>query len=112
MPYALKASENDSRAQLGRFASAASNDSIDSMATLTIRKLDEKTKTRLRVRAAHHGRSMEQEAREILRSALTESSPVKGNLADAVRRRFAAFGGLEFELPRRDAIRQAPGFGE
>jgi len=55
---------------------------------------------------------MEQEAREILRSALTESSPVKGNLADTVRRRFAVFGGLEFELPRRDAIRQAPGFGE
>src|SRR5437588_516856 len=31
------------------------------MATLTIRQLDEKTKTRLRVRAAHHGRSMEEE---------------------------------------------------
>jgi plasmid stability protein len=44
------------------------------MATLTIRQLDEKTKTRLRVRAAHHGRSMEEEAREILRSALTGCS--------------------------------------
>ena len=59
----------------------ASNDSIASMATLTIRQLDEKTKTRLRVRAAHHGRSMEEEAREILRSALTASPPAKGNLA-------------------------------
>src|SRR5258707_8521872 len=98
--------------QLGRFASAASNDSIDSMATLTIRQLDEKTKTRLRVRAAHHGRSMEEEAREILRSALTASSPVKGNLAETIHRRFAAFGGLEFELPRRDAMRQAPEFAE
>ena len=82
------------------------------MATLTIRQLDEKTKTRLRVRAAHHGRSMEEEAREILRSALTTSSPAKGNLAVAIHRRFAAFGGLELDLPRRDAIRQAPGFGE
>jgi len=82
------------------------------MATLTIRQLDEKTKSRLRVRAAHHGRSMEQEAREILRSALTASSPVKENLAETIQRRFAAFGGLEFELPRRDAIRRAPGFGE
>jgi plasmid stability protein len=90
----------------------ASNDSIDSMATLTIRQLDEKIKTRLRVRAAHHGRSMEEEAREILRSALTASSPVKGNLAEAIHRRFLAFGGLEFEVPQRDAIRQAPGFGE
>ena len=49
-------------------------DGIDSMATLTIRRLDEKTKTRLRVRAAHHGRSMEEEAREILHSALTTAS--------------------------------------
>jgi plasmid stability protein len=55
---------------------------------------------------------MEEEAREILRSALTGSSPVKGNLAETIQRRFAAFGGLEFELPRRDAMRQAPGFDE
>lgn len=82
------------------------------MATLTIRQLDEKTKTRLRVRAAHHGRSMEEEAREILRSALTASSPVKGNLADAIRRRFAELGGIKLQLPRRDSIRQPPGFHE
>ena len=94
------------------FAFVASSDSIDSMATITIRQLDEKTKTRLRVRAAHHGRSMEEEAREILRSALTTSSPVKGNLAETIHRRFAAFGGLELELPRRDAMRQVPEFGE
>ena len=92
--------------------SCDSNDSIDSMATLTIRQLDEKTKTRLRVRAAHHGRSMEEEAREILRSALTVSSPGTGNLAEAIRRRFAVFGGLEFELPQRDAMRHAPNFPE
>src|ERR1700674_36455 len=79
--------------------------SIDRMATITIRQLDEKTKTRLRVRAAHHGRSMEEEAREILRSALTSASPAKGNLAETIRRRFAALGGLELELPRRDPMR-------
>ena len=55
---------------------------------------------------------MEEEAREILRSALTTSAPVKGDLAAAIRRRFAAFGGIEFELPRRDAMRQVPEFGE
>ena len=81
------------------------------MATLTIRQLDEKTKTKLRVRAAHHGRSMEEEAREILRSALS-SSPPRGNLAEAIHRRFARFGGIELELPRRDAIRQPPEFAE
>jgi antitoxin FitA len=82
------------------------------MATLTIRQIDERTKNRLRVRAAHHGRSMEAEAREILCSALTASSPVKGNLAEAIHRRFAALGGLELKLPRRDAMRQAPRFAE
>jgi plasmid stability protein len=55
---------------------------------------------------------MEEEARDILRSALAASSPAKGNLAEAIQRRFAAFGGIEFELPRRDAMRQTPGFGE
>jgi antitoxin FitA len=94
------------------FAFFASNGSIDSMATLTIRQLDDKTKARLRVRAAHHGRSMEEEAREILRSALTTSSPAKGNLADAIRRRFAGLGGIELQLPRRDPMRQAPAFAE
>jgi antitoxin FitA len=82
------------------------------MATLTIRQLDEKTKTRLRVRAAHHGRSMEEEAREILRSALRTSLPSRGNLAQAIRQRFARFGGLELELASRNGMRQAPQFHE
>jgi len=43
---------------------------------------------------------------------LTAPSPVKGNLAEAIQRRFAAFGGLEFALPRCDAIRQSPEFAE
>jgi antitoxin FitA len=90
----------------------AISDSIDSMATITIRKLDEKTKSRLRVRAAHHGRSMEEEAREILRSALTSSPAAKSNLAEAIRSRFAALGGFDLELPRRDAIRPSPAFDE
>jgi hypothetical protein len=42
---------------------------------------------------------MEEEAREILRSALSSFPPAKGNLAEAIRRRFAAFGGLE-PVPR------------
>ena len=39
------------------------------MATLTIRNLDEQLKGSLRVRAAPRGRSMEEEARQILRTA-------------------------------------------
>jgi antitoxin FitA len=82
------------------------------MASLTIRKLDEKTKARLRIRAAHHGRSMEEEAREILRSALTVSSPPKGNLAESIHRRFASLGGVELELARRSAIRHTEELAE
>lgn len=82
------------------------------MATLTIRQLDEKTKTRLRVRAAHHGCSMEEEAREILRSALVSQLNLKDNLADIVHRRFAPLGGVELELPPRDPIRKPPDFAE
>jgi plasmid stability protein len=55
---------------------------------------------------------MEEEAREILRLALTVPSPTKGNLAESIRRRFRAFGGIELEVPRRDATREPPEFGE
>ncbi|MFZ0284884.1 MAG: hypothetical protein WAL32_06610 [Terriglobales bacterium] len=82
------------------------------MATLTIRQLDERTKARLRVQAAEHGRSMEEEARAILRSAVNASAPEKENLADAIRRRFAPLGGVELELPVRDAPRTPPDFSE
>ena len=82
------------------------------MATLTIRQVDDKTKSKLRVRAAQHGRSMEEEAREILRSALRTSPAARGNLAKAIRERFARFGGLELELPRRDPIRETSLFAE
>jgi plasmid stability protein len=82
------------------------------MGTLTIRQLDDKIKTKLRVRAAHHGRSMEEEAREILRSALAAASPARANLAELIQRRFAKYGGLDLELPPRDAMRPAPTFSE
>ena len=71
------------------------------MASITIRRLDESTKARLRVRAAQNGRSMEEEAREILRAALAERRTGEGNLAASIRRRFAAVGGVELaDLPR------------
>lgn len=51
--------------------SIASNDSILIMsATITIRNLDEEVIQKLRMRAASNGRSMEAEAREILRVVL------------------------------------------
>lgn len=81
------------------------------MASLTIRKLDDKTKARLRVRAAQHGRSMEEEARTLLRTALREEAIASGNLADAIRARFRRLGGVDLPLPPREAIREPPKVG-
>lgn len=80
-------------------------------ASLNIRQLDPALKEQLRIRAAHHGRSMEAEARTILKEALTEKRPVTGaDLATAIRRRFAPLGGVELELPPRQAGREPPRF--
>jgi antitoxin FitA len=50
------------------------------MAQILIRKVDERVKSRLQRRAKRNGRSMEAEARELLRDALTreESTPAVG----------------------------------
>ncbi|MGC9292192.1 MAG: FitA-like ribbon-helix-helix domain-containing protein [Acidobacteriaceae bacterium] len=80
------------------------------MATLTIRQLDDMTKLKLRVRAAHHGRSMEEEAREILRASLDTPMQQPMGLARAIRQRFAPFRGVELQLPKRTPMRQPPGF--
>jgi phosphopantothenoylcysteine decarboxylase/phosphopantothenate--cysteine ligase len=46
------------------------------LASLTVRQLDDKLKSRLRLRAARHGRSMEDEVRAILREAAEQGDPV------------------------------------
>ena len=45
------------------------------MASITIRNLEDDIKQRLRVRAAEHGRSMEEEVRDILRRVMGEGAP-------------------------------------
>jgi len=80
------------------------------MANLTIRNLDQGVKTRLRIRAAKHGRSMEDEVREILRTVLAEESGSETNLAQTVRRRFAPIGGVELALPPRESGRDPMDF--
>ena len=81
------------------------------MASITIRRLDEGTKGRLRVRAARNGRSMEEEARTLLRAALTEDTGAGGNLADAISARFRPLGGIQLRLPTRQPMREPPEVG-
>jgi plasmid stability protein len=71
------------------------------MASITIRNLEESTKRKLKVRAAMHGRSMEQEAREILRHALRQKPKSGADLAKRIRAIWEPLGGVELEpLPR------------
>jgi plasmid stability protein len=81
------------------------------MASITIRNLDDETKARLRLRAARQQRSMEEEARHILRTALT-SPRSKTNLALSIQRRFRRLGGLTLDVPEREAIRTPPQVGK
>jgi len=78
------------------------------MGSITIRNLDDETKERLRVRAAHRRRSMEEEARNILREALDADTTLPRNLAVAVRNRFAALGGVDLEVPVRESMCEPP----
>ena len=80
------------------------------MASLTIRKLDERTKRRLKKRAAENGRSMEEEARQILREAVA-APEIQEGLGAAIHRRFAPLGGVELELLPRGPDRDPPDFG-
>jgi antitoxin FitA len=80
------------------------------MASITIRNLDESVKRKLRLRAAHRNRSMEDEARDILRTALAQEPLPTGNLADAIRRRIEPLGGVELPVPLRGPMREPPDF--
>lgn len=79
---------------------------------MTIRNLDDDLKAQLRVRAAQHGRSMEEEARCVLREALT-AKPAVGNgaaLVADIRALVEPFGGIELDLPPREPVREPPDF--
>jgi antitoxin FitA len=79
--------------------------------TLNIRNLEPAVKAKLRLRAARHGRSMEEEARSILRAALAQGESSGSDLGGRIHRRFAALGGVELDLPSREAVRRPPDLG-
>ena len=78
------------------------------MGSITIRNLADGLKHKLRVRAARHGRSMEDEARQILRAALARKPAVPANLFAAIRRRIRPLGGVDLEVPPREPMREPP----
>jgi len=72
------------------------------MASITIRNMDPEVKARLRVRAAQHNRSMEEEVRVILRDVTFGSGKKNASFLDVVREAVEPYGGFELELPLRD----------
>lgn len=82
------------------------------MASLTIRKLDDGLKKRLRLQAARHGRSMEEEARLLLAAGLKRAPRVPGNVADAIAAIMDPIGGVELDLPLRSGTREPPRFDD
>ena len=82
------------------------------MASITIRNLDETLKSRLRVQAAVHGRSMEDEARDILRSALNHEPPGPKHLGTAIHTLFKALGGFDLPEVPREPMREPPTFDQ
>jgi antitoxin FitA len=79
------------------------------MATLHIRDLKDSVKTRLKVRAARNGRSMEAEARAILEEGITKPEP-REHPYHIIRRAVAKYGPMDIEIPPREPAREPPTF--
>jgi plasmid stability protein len=69
------------------------------MGSLSVRCVDDETLAQLRLRAARHGVSMEEEVRRILKQAVAAPERI-GDLA--VRLFSPVYGGADLELPERE----------
>lgn len=67
------------------------------MASLSVRKIDDATLSRLWIRAAKHGVPMEEEARRILRDAVNAPD----DLGDLALQIFGPKHGVDIPLPER-----------
>lgn len=80
------------------------------MASITIRNLDDETMRRLRARAAHQNRSLEEEARTILKAAL-ESDFQQVHVVQQIRELFAGENSGDLPLPSREHYPRQIDFG-
>jgi plasmid stability protein len=72
------------------------------MASVLIRNVDEILHARLKARATAHHRSLEEEARELLRAAVArQEAPARENIAALARRLFGPEHGADLNLPPR-----------
>ena len=82
------------------------------MSSITIRNLEDSLKANLRLRAARHGLSMEQEVRNILQTTLSAESGLTPGLsfAQRINQRFRGLGGEALAVPERQEARSSPNF--
>lgn len=71
------------------------------MSSITIRKLPEPTKERLRIRAARSGMSLEAYTRQILQAASQSDQPEVLDLAELAQNCFGSENGTDLALPPR-----------
>lgn len=62
------------------------------MAQVIVRNLDDTTKRKLQRRAARHGRSMEEEIRDILRNAVKDEGRARKGLGTEIAELFKGIG--------------------
>lgn len=78
------------------------------MSSLTVRNLDESVKNSLRIRAARHGLSMEEEVRQILQKVVAPEQAGQVSFAERVNSRFAKLQLDALPIPARQAARTPP----
>jgi plasmid stability protein len=88
----------------------ASMQTEGTMGGITIRTLDGSPKSRLRIQAAVHGRSMEHGARDILRCVRNQQPQGPRNLGTAIHDVFKPFGRFAMPEVPRDRMREPPPF--
>lgn len=74
---------------------------------ITIRKLPDEAKQKLRLRAAAHGRSMEAEARALLVAALDQPANVDLVWTEQLVELAAQVGGVDLPIETREPARAA-----
>lgn len=74
------------------------------MAALTIRNIDDEVKSRLRLQAAQHGCSMEQEVREILLRAVLPKRN-QPSFAQRIQKHFESLDVDSLPIPKRQIVR-------
>lgn len=78
------------------------------MSSITVRNLDESIKNVLRLRAARHGWSMEQEVRQILQQTVVREQSGGISFAERLNRRFAGLKVEPLPIPARQMARTPP----